>query len=520
VVIGGILAAGLTLQAAMDPPEPAPDPDLTVTAGVAIPAAAPAGALTSTWYCAAGTASGDSGLADHVIILANSSKEARTAIVTPVTGTFAPKVEEADPATSTTASTSSTTTSTTVATTTTSVPPPEATTIEVPALGRASVSLSELVKAPVAGAIVEIDGGSVAVDHQVTGEGGRATAPCSTTAATEWSFPWGVTSRGNQELLFFMNPFPDDATVDVEFTTDEGTRDTLRFRGFVVPARSVVAASIGDDVTRKEQVSAQVHVRSGRLVVDRIQTFDGTDGREGLTLGLGQPTPAPLWVFPDGKVGDGISEQIVVFNPTEDVAEAEIELRLDDPAKHEVPEPFELTISPKGYQIVTLEDEDRVPKDVAFHTLVRSANGVPLTAERVISLFDPSSTLGVSATSGTPVGAPTWIFPGGGTSDERDEWITLVNASNEDAVTFDVLGLEGGQTRALQDLQDVTLAPGTRLAIQISDHVKEDDLPLLIEASGPIYAERGLFRVGGRGLSQSMGIPLAQDVLLPDPLNA
>src|SRR5690349_1026531 len=114
----------------MDPPTPPPDPDSVITAGVAMPAAAAPDALTSTWYCAGGTASGESGLADHVLILANSSEQPRTAIVTPVTGVFAPKIADPDPAG--TGTTSSTTTSTTVATTTTTAPPPKSTKVEVP----------------------------------------------------------------------------------------------------------------------------------------------------------------------------------------------------------------------------------------------------------------------------------------------------------------------------------------------------------------------------------------------------
>ena len=175
----------------------------------------------------------------------------------------------------------------------------------MPAHSRIEVSLRELVEAPLASAIVEVEGGEVAVEHQITTleeGGGRATAPCSTTAAQSWSFPWGVTERGARELLVFMNPFPDDATVTIDFATDEGTRQTLRFQNFVVPGRSVVGAYVDEDVTRKSQVSAQVEVGSGRVVVDRIQTFDGTDPTlEGITLGLGAPVPAEVWVFPAGS---------------------------------------------------------------------------------------------------------------------------------------------------------------------------------------------------------------------------
>ena len=105
--------------------------------------------------------------------------------------------------------------------------------LKLPAHSRVELALADLVDAPLASAIVEVDGGQVAVEHQVTGlDDGRATAPCSTTASQSWSFPWGVTARGSRELLVFMNPFPDDASLDISFATDEGTREPLRFRNF------------------------------------------------------------------------------------------------------------------------------------------------------------------------------------------------------------------------------------------------------------------------------------------------
>ncbi len=126
-----------------------------------------------------------------------------------------------------------------------------------------------------------------------------------------------------------------------------------------MPGRSVVGAYVDEDVTRKSQVSAQVEVGSGRVVVDRIQTFDGTNpALEGITLGLGAPVPAEVWAFPAGSVGEGATEQIVVFNPTDEVAEVEVEVRLDDPATNGVPEPFEATVAPHRYAIVDLHEPD------------------------------------------------------------------------------------------------------------------------------------------------------------------
>jgi len=528
VILAGAIAGGLLLQATESPPA-ATGRSVVVQAGVAIPAANPAGTLTSTWYCAAGSAT-EGGYADHVLLLANPTDETRQATVTVLPGTFAPPPPEAAEAAGGETTTTPTTAAPATTTSTTAVPPPpEPLVVELPAQSRVDVPLRELVDAKLAGATVEVDGGEVAVEHQITGrDGGRATAPCSTTAAREWSFPWGVTTRGTRELLVFMNPFPDDATVDIRLSTNEDTREPGRLQNLVVRGRSVLGVFIEQD-GRRAQVSAHVRVASGRLIVDRIMTFDGTEPtREGITLGLGAPSPAETWIFPDGRVGVGVTEQIVVFNPTDEVAEVEVEARLDDPATNGVPEPFELSIQPGGFSLVDLNEPEaeaspdapkRIPDDVAHSLIVRSLNGVGITAERVITSSEPRGNLGIAATLGSPVAAPTWVFPGGGVTDERDEFLTLFNASADDIVRFSITALADGQTIAVQDLQNIEIAPGARRSIHLTDHVdNRESLPLVVTADGPIVVERGLYRVQGRGISLSMGIPLAVDIFIPDPL--
>lgn len=520
VLLAGAIAGGLVWQAADDPVVPAGRP--SPRAGVALPAARTEPTLSSTWFCAGGTGR-DGGSADHVLLIANATDQARTATITVLAGEVAKAVSPEDVAAgSNTTVTTAPTTTTTSGPTTTAAPKPSPAEREVPVppQSRVEVRLADITQAQLVGAVVEVDGGEIAVEHSVTGPLGRATAPCSTTASPTWSFPWGVTARGARELLVFMNPFPDDATVDIDFATDEGVRDTARFQGFVVPGRSVVGAFIDQDVTRKQQVSAHVRVRGGRLVIDRIQLLDGTDGREGITLALGVPTPAEVWMFPTGETGPGLTEQVVVFNPTEAVAEVEVEARLDDPATNGTPEPFELTVAPGRYAIVDVHNEERVPAGVGHALIVRSLNGVPVTAERVNSGADPAPRRGITSTTGSPFGASTWYFAGGGPTESRDEYLVLVNASIEDPVTFSVTGFSGGQTIAIQDLQGQTIAPGARVVIRLGDKIERENLPVVVTSDGPIVAERGLYRIGGGGISQAMGIPLAEDLLLFDPVDS
>lgn len=505
VILAGVIVAGLVLESTEAPP--APRRDERGGAAAAFPTARPPSTLSSTWFCAGGTAR-DGGSADHVVLIANPTERDRAATVTVVTGEVAPApVLPPEPVPGDTdAVTTTVPPTTTSSTTTVPKPPPVAKEVAVPAHSRVEVRLADITQAQLAGAIVEVDGGEVAVEHQVTGDLGRATAPCSTTASDSWSFPWGVTTRGQRELLVFMNPFPDDATVDISFATDEGVRDTARFQGFVVPGRSVVGAFIDQDITRRAQVSAQVQVRGGRIIVDRIQTFDGTDGREGITLGLGVPAPATTWMFPIGETGDGILEEVVVFNPTEEVAELVVEVHLDKVGEQGPPEPFELTVPAGRYSLIDLSGEERVPIGVGHSLTVRSTNRVPITAERVTSASDDAPHTGITAVSGSPVTATTWYLVGGGPTDARDEYIVVMNPSDEEA-TYSLTGFAGGQTIAIQDQQDKVIPPGARAVIRLGDHLERDELSITVTADTPVVVERGLYRIGGGGISQALGIP-------------
>lgn len=569
IVLGGALVGGLVIERGLDDPDPGAPIDV---AGVAMPATSPPGALSSTWFCAGGSAE-EGGPADHIIVVANPGEEALEGQVTVLGGGIAappvggpdadleaPAEEGADEGDASTADPDANG----------SGDPDQADgaddadvtddggegedggegadggagedggegadggagedeaterfdpvveDIEVPARGSVRLRLGDVLEAPLAGAVVEVDGGGVAVEHTVVGEAGRASAPCSTTASSTWTFPWGVTSRGNRELLVFMNPFPDDATLDIDLATDEGTRQVGRYDGFVVPARSVVGAYVDQD-TRREHVSAHVRLRAGRVVVDRIQTFDGTDGREGMTLGLGAPAPAETWVFPDGLADEeeGITEQVVVFNPTERTSEVEVEVRLSG-EEAEFVEPFTLSVPAGRYVTLDVHDDPRLEPGDPHALFVRSVNGVPMVAERVLAFADPAEQRGVTATLGSPLAATSWLLAAGGPTDQIDQRLTIVNLGGDAIATVTVTGLADGQPLAIADLQDLEVQPSARASVRLGDSgLSRAALPLLITSSEPIVVERALFTVDGVGASTTIAIPVGDTTLVPEPI--
>jgi hypothetical protein len=444
----------------------------------------------STWYCAGGTAR-ENGSADHRVVIVNPSDADLRATLTVFGGVL---TGGTDP-----------------------VPEPVAEQLDLPARSRVAVRLLDVLEVQFAAALVEVEGGEVVVEHVVRGARDLDAAPCATAPSTEWHVAAGSTTRDARERLVLFNPFPDDAVVDIDFTTADGLRSPPEFAGFVVPARRVVGVDVGSVVSYHDQVSLSVTARTGRLVVDRIQTFDGTNGPAGLALTPAAPSPARLWYFPDGFRTDGLVETVTVYNPTETQAEVDVELVIDpspDPAVITAVEPFALSIPPRRFAQVAINGDERVPPGLGHSVVVRSQNDVPVVAERWIRSDEPAPRRGLAATLGSPVVASRWLTAVGGTGEGESEFLVVLNPSLDTIARLSVVTPAGSQTLPIDGLQDIELAPGGRLRVDLGEHVNRDNLPLVVTSSQPVIVERGQYPVVG-GIAQSIAVAAA-GALVPD----
>jgi hypothetical protein len=435
-----------------------------------MPTAHPASALSSTWYCAAATAA-PRGMADGSVILANPGDAAVSGRVS-----FIPS----DPAI-------------------------EVRTVPVEIRAKATVVVrhQSAIQAPFASALVELDGGGVAVEHSVSGPLGADVAPCASGASDRWYFADGGTTKDAVELLALFNPFPEDAIVDLAFSTEEGRVVPQALQALVVRARGLSVVNVGEQVVRRKAVSASVVARTGRLVVDRLQTYDGSQGRRGLALVLGATAPAPTWYFPEGYFADGVIERFQLYNPTDEEAQVDVDVALERGAA----EPFSLVVPPHGRATLLASAEPRIPREVGHAVTVRSTNGVGVVVERSIDASAPSPRIGLASTMGARAASRRWAFPAGLVSDTVDEWLLLQNPGPRPAVVS-VVALADGQSLAIAGLQEIRLPPGRRRAIRLGDHIRRVPLPLVVSASQPIVAERGIYRVRALGISIVAGIPL------------
>jgi hypothetical protein len=488
-----------------------------------MPAVASAGALASTWYCAAGT--GDAGgMADHSVTVFNPGDRSVGVAITVYGGVLA---------------SSSPTTAEAAEAPPTAAPPPGARGFVLQGRDRVELRLGDVVSAPLVAALVEAAGGPVAVEHRVTGPHGVDVGPCASATAPVWHLASGATTRDAREVVVLFNPFPTAAIVDITFDTDAGSREPVRFQGFPVAAGTVVGVDIGDDVAREPQVSATLRTRAGRVVAERLQEFDGSLGPEGLAVALGVPQPSTTWAFPDGVVDDTRTERIVVYNPGDERAEVDVHVlpTSDEPAS--APQPFRLSIRAGTFAVVDYGAEDRVVPGVEHATLVRSTNGVPIVAERATTQVgepdggndgddgdtdsedgegdgDGETRVGgdIAAGPGAVVAATRWAFPSSAQGQEAGARFVVFNPDPERSVPVTLLAVANGREAPAGGVRDAAVAPGGR--ISLGDDT--DSPSWVVEAGAPVVVERRLVGETGIALGSGVGIPGADGSVALDRL--
>ncbi len=505
LLILGVLVAGVAYDRVDTAPIPAePDPaGRQLTPELINPPR-----LTSTWYCPVGSTSAG-GYANHRVMVSNIGEESALVTVDALTSVGAgPGLR-----------------------------------FNLEPLQTEVVDLATLVDDPAVGAVVEIVGGEGVVGHQVVAETGLAEGPCSSSAASRWYLGSGSTTRDAHEYIALLNPSLDDVVFDAEFQIDGRTRIPGDLERGVVPARSVRVIDLGEFVAREEEISATITVVQGQLVVERLQTLDGTLGPRGAALQLGVADAAPSWAFPAGRIVAGSDNTIVVNNPTDEQAELDVFL---DPLVESDRQTFglvavPLTVNPgrtARIDLVELAEQILLPLPYELGVRVESVNGVPVVAERwqmapaidrsligagggnarrvpqqdgdeteipeeelepepEPATFDqPTATAGLATSRGVDQASTRWVVP----------WVTM---ASDGGTVIVVTGAGGGEDGAdarvearvmvggaLQPPVRAIVGPEGRAILVVTAPV--EGAPVVITSDQPIYAEAQVVSPGTR----------------------
>jgi hypothetical protein len=404
-----------------------------------VPAALKGSALSATWYCAAATAAVPT---SHVVLIANPTRAGVSVRLT----AFGPDGP--------------------VPSTTVAVAPGGPTAVDVAAtFGNAALSV--MVESPVA---------SLTVAHQLVAAQDGDQAACSTFSSDTWYFPSLATTRDAGARLTLFNPFPGDAGVDVQVVLDTGVRVPTALTGIVVPARTAKVVDLGEAVQRRDQFAIAVKLRSGRVVAEAAQTFDGSAGPRGLRLGLGVPAASQRWVLAGGFTGTGVAERLVVQNPTQERATVLVQVTPYG-GSADPPEPLSVEVPKRRYAVVDLSAEGRIPGD-GYHSITVESDRAVVVGRTTAITAAPSAPAdpnvatrpalknGVAIGTGSPVGALDWIVPFLDAGADPAPVVFVHNPGTGISVVS-VTSLSAGTSTPVPDATRVEIPPGDSRAVTV-----------------------------------------------------
>ena len=429
------------------------------------PVASAPGTGSSTWFCAGGVAGTTTSAADLRVVIANPTAEPAIGTITFV-GDSGSQV---------------------------SVP------VSVGATGRAEFGALDYITSPQVGALVELNQGSVGVDHRLVRGSQSATAPCAPAASDTWYLPIGATTRDASTVLSVFNPFAEDALLDVQFSTESGGARPTALQGFVVPAGSMRSIDAGSYVRRRSFVSTTIRARVGRVVADEIVRFDGSGGPKGLSLLPGSASTARAWYFPGGRESTTLRERYVLYNPGAVDVEAQVDVVIDGGTI----EPFVIEVPARDTALLDPGVEARIPKDVSYGIV--ASTSTPRGSLVVGRLLDARAARrrGIAATLGSQVVATAWIVPDAAASSTIDDRLSILNPTDT-ATGVSLSRLSAGATDSpvagpVVGAQNLLVQPGGRLDIRIGDFLPLAQGSVVVRSSAaPVVVERARVAVVAR----------------------
>lgn len=258
--------------------------------------------------------------------------------------------------------------------------------LEVPGLSSRSLEISDHTTDELVSALVEAPIPGVAASRRIHSVFGSDVAPCSSVVAKTWHVASGDTQADAVSQLVIYNPLPTDAVIDLSFASEAevGSYTPPELVGVVVPAANTISVDVGAHVRRRDVLSATVKARLGSIVVDHIQTFDGSSGRVGFSATLAIATTSESWYHPVVRLGERKAVSIVVSNPTDVVADVEVTLVSGEGKVGSIVAsvgPYDLTeirVLPKGEE--KLVTNTLFTQLESFGVIVATSDGVPIVS--------------------------------------------------------------------------------------------------------------------------------------------
>ncbi len=364
------------------------------------------------------------------------------------------------------------------------------------------VDLDQLLKGNYVSAVVEVDQPGVTVEQRSLHPAGDAVSTCANTTSSEWYVADASTPQGSDSRLLISNPYQTPAIVDIAISTSAGPRTPNELQGYVVPPQSLRVVNLEESGFRDEPVlGVSVVASSGRIIVAKDQHFLG-GGRLGHVTSLGASSLADEWWFADGEKGSGVSERLVMFNPTDSDIEVDVVML---GVANSIIDPTTLTVPSR--EVVVFDTAGIVGLPDGRHgTLVSTLSASSLVVERVLTrpAGDSISTSVLLGAQGEAL-LPEWFVSI--TPKVALEGALVVLNVSPNVARVAVFSIGPGGREPVTGLEGLELAANGTLSIDLVDAISQGR-PVIVVGDQPILVERRLERnTSGNGLAAVLGLP-------------
>jgi hypothetical protein len=306
-----------------------------------------------------------------------------------------------------------------------------------------------------------------------------------------------------------FTPFPSDAIATVTFATDDGARTPQAFDAMVIPGGRVTVLDVTSVVTLRDQLATSVSVREGRLIVDQIQTADGSaHTAKGMAVTPAAPRGASVWWFADGPATQGAKIRFLVQNPGSSSAHVKVDVRLDSAGQNGTVSPFEATVQPGAYWTIDLSKDTRVPVGVGFTAVATSDDDRPIVVDRVVTAQAPATPNGFDVALGSPLLSRRWLMPFGSSNLVLKATLIVTNLSATHSVRVSVTTVTDGRAAPLEGTSQVEEIPaGERGGFTVPAGPNAATLSLAVSSSAEVVVEERL-TYQKWGMSSPLAVPV------------
>lgn len=332
---------------------------------------------------------------------------------------------------------------------------------QLPARAGVGVSLSDIRVQGDAPAIVEFSDGPAAAAVVAQGDTELAAATCPSSIPKVWSIPGGTTDNDAEYVLRLINPFADDARVEIRATSELGSEALPGLESLSIPARALRTVLLHEELPGRSTLSLSVEQTEGS-VIPMAEIGNGTD----IAVWPGV-RPSETWEIPVTAM-PGLAADLIVSNDVLIEVNFSIDIFGQDGTVTAGP-----TGTLPGPGTIRLPLEEITAGDQVG--IVVSADG-PIGAAVAFSGVDG----GLAVSPGLPTVSEKWIVPGPNADPTARYRLWILNSGIDDAtvqVTFlDPVGDSGAVEQTVVPATSVAAIPATEIG----------SAGLVVEASGPV----------------------------------